>query len=188
MGAILVLLERRASELKSASLQAALDRAPPRRRDGDAVVALAFGSGPSGAPRARARTARTASTPSTMPLLDLYVPESLRRDAGGCGQGRRGGHDPRRGHEPRAGRRRRCCARLSTGLLSDVVELERAAEARFAGSGRSIPGKAYAGRPFPTPRPRWRRCGRTSFPPSRATGPAEVEASPRPTFPARARS
>ncbi len=144
MSAILVLLERRGGELKAASLQAVSTARRLADATGDAVVAIAFGSGaascaePAGAHGADRLIAVTDAT------LDLYVPEVF--SATLADASRESPADTILAAGTSFGRdvAARASARLGTGLLSDVVEIERAAGGALRGKRPVYSGKAYA--------------------------------------------
>jgi len=153
MGAILVLLERRGGELKTASLQAVATARRLADATGDSVVALALGSnaascadlaGAHGADRLLAVDEAT---------LDLYVPEiyaaTLAQAATESAADTILAAGTSLGRDVAA----RACARLGTGLLSDVVEIERAAGGALRGKRPVYSGKAYAWASVPSARP-----------------------------------
>jgi electron transfer flavoprotein alpha subunit len=144
MAAILVLLERRQGELKSASLQALSTARRLADATGDGVVALAVGS-------EAASDAELAGSYGADRLLavddaslDLYVPEIFAATlveaarASACDTILIAGTSMGRDVAARA------CARLDTGLLTDVVELERKAGGALRGRRLVYSGKAYA--------------------------------------------
>ena len=153
MGALLVLLERRGSELKLASLQALSTARRLADATGDTVVALAFGTG-------AASVAALAGAHGADRLfavddagVDLYVPEvyaaTLTDVAKQCAADTILAAGTSLGRDVAA----RACARLGTGLLSDVVELERAAGGGLRGKRPVYSGKAYAWASVPEARP-----------------------------------
>jgi len=153
MGAILVLLERRGGELKAASLQAVSTARRLADATGDSVVALAFGSGAdSSAERAGAHGADRLLAVDDA-TFDLYVPESC---AAALAQAAtESAADTILVAGTMLGRdvAARACARLGTGLLSDVVEIERAAGGALRGKRPVYSGKAYAWASVPEARP-----------------------------------
>jgi len=153
MGTLLVLLERRGSELKSASLQALSTARQLANATGDGVVALAFGAGAaSAAPLAAAHGADRLFAVDDA-ALDLYVPETyaatLADVATQCQADTILIAGTSLGRDVAA----RACARLGTGLLSDVVELERTAGGGLRGKRPVYSGKAYAWAAVPDARP-----------------------------------
>ncbi len=153
MGAILVLLERRGGELKAAGLQAVSTARRLADATGDSVVALAFGS-------KAASCAELAGMHGAHKLLavedvtlDLYVPEVYAATlAGAAGEI---GADTVLAPGTSLGRdvAGRAAARLSAGLLSDVVEIDRAAGGRLRAKRPVYSGKAYAWASVPDARP-----------------------------------
>jgi electron transfer flavoprotein alpha subunit len=153
MGVILVLLERRQGEVKSASLQALATARRLADAGGDSVVATAFGSLASGA-------AELAGTYGADRLLavddasfDLYAPELFAATltdaakAAECDTILIAGTSLGRDVAARA------CARLGTALLTDVVELERKPGGALRGKRPVYSGKAAAWASLPSARP-----------------------------------
>jgi electron transfer flavoprotein alpha subunit len=188
MGALLVFLERRGSDLKSASLQALSTARRLADATGDSVVAIAFGSG-------AASVAATVGAHGADRLfaiddaaLDLYVPEvyaaTLSDVAKQCGADTILIAGTSLGRDVAA----RTCARLGTGLLSDVVELERTAGGGLRGKRPVYSGKAYAWASVPTARPSMATLRPNVFPAaSGAPRAVEVVALAPSAVPARAR-
>ena len=184
MGAILVLLERRGVELKAASLQACRPRAGSRmrrgrrrragvRRGGGSVAAVAGAHGADQSVRRRGRVAR------------LYVPEVYAATLAGAATSAAADTMLVAGTSLGRDVAARVAARLGTGLLSDVVELERIGGGRRCGeSARSTRGRPMRGRPCRTPVPRWPRCAPTFSRSSPAT-PRAVEVVPLARLPSR---
>ena len=174
MGDILVLLERRGSELKAASLQALSTARRLADATGDRVVALALGSG-------AATCATLAGTHGADRLiavddasLDLYVPEVYAASLAEAA--RQSAADTILISGTSLGRdvAARACARLATGLLSDVVEIERLAGGAIRGKRPVYSGKAYAWASVPTARPSMATLRPNVFP-AVAGGPREVD-------------
>lgn len=153
MGTVLVLLERRGSELKAASLQALSTARRLADETGDAVAGLAFGAG-------AATVSELAGVHGADRLfavddasVDLYVPEvyaaTLTDVAKQCAADTIIVAGTSLGRDVAA----RACARLGTGLLSDVVEIERTAGGGLRGKRPVYSGKAYAWASVPDARP-----------------------------------
>jgi len=152
MGAILVLLERREGSLKSASLQA-VSAARRLAGSGEAVEALALGT--SAAACAAAAGAAGADRLHVVEdsAYDLYAAESyasaLAAAAAACGATVILMAGTALGRDVAA----RVAARLRTGLLTDVVELERTAGGGLRGKRPVYSGKAFAWAQVPDARP-----------------------------------
>ena len=174
MGALVVLLERRASELKVASLQALSTARRLADPTGDSVVALAFGAGSASCAQVAGAHGADRLFAVEDPALDLYVPEvyaaTLADLAKQCSADTILAAGTSLGRDVAA----RVCARLGTGLLSDVVELERTAGGRLRGKRPVYSGKAYAWASVPDARPSMATLRPNVFP-SVTGGPREVE-------------
>ena len=153
MGAILVLLERRGGAIKNASLQALSQARRLAEPHGDPVVALALGAGASSCAAAAGEHGATRLLAVDDPSLDLYVPEiyawTLAAAAKDCGADTVLAAGTALGRDTAA----RAAARLGTGLLSDVVEIERQAGGALRGKRPVFSGKAYAWSSIPAARP-----------------------------------
>ena len=152
MGAILVLLERRGGELKAASLQA-VSTARRLAAAGDRVVALALGSG--GASCAAAAGAAGADRLLVVDdaALDLYAPESFAAALAEAATASEAEIVLVAGTALGRDVAARAAARLKTGLLSDVIEIEREAPAGLRGKRPIFSGKALAWCSIPEARP-----------------------------------
>jgi len=174
MGAILVLLERRGSELKAASLQALSTARRLADATGDRVVALAFGAGAASAAALAGVHGADRLFAVDDAALDLYAPEvyaaTLADVATQCAADTILAAGTSLGRDLAA----RACARLGTGLLSDVVELERTAGGGLRGKRPVYSGKAYAWASVPDARPSMATLRPNVFP-AVACGPREVE-------------
>jgi electron transfer flavoprotein alpha subunit len=175
MGDILVLLERRGSELKAASLQAVSTARRLADATGDRVVALAFGSGAASCASAAGLHGADRLMAVEDAALDLYVPEVYAATL--VDAARQSAADTILVSGTSLGRdvAARACARLGTGLLSDVVEIERAAGGALRGKRPVYSGKAYAWASVPTARPSMATLRPNVFP-AVAGAPREVEA------------
>jgi electron transfer flavoprotein alpha subunit len=175
MGAILVLIERRGGELKGASLQAVSLAASLGAATGDAVVALAMGSGAStcAGPVGAHGAARLLAVDDAS--LDLYVPEVFAATLAAAARAASADTVLVAGTSLGRDVAARAAARLGTGLLSDVVELTRTAGGALRGKRPVYSGKAYAWASIPIARPSMATLRPNVFParPSGA-GPAEV--------------
>lgn len=153
MGAIMVLLERRGGELKAASLQAVSTARRLADATGDSVVALAFGSGAASCADLAGAHGADRLLAVDDQTLDLYVPEiyaaTLVEASKECAADTVLAAGTMLGRDVAA----RACARLGTGLLSDVVEIERAAGGALRGKRPVYSGKAYAWASVPEARP-----------------------------------
>jgi electron transfer flavoprotein alpha subunit len=179
MAAILVLVERRGGVVKAASLQAVSTARSMADATGDSVVALAFGSGARECAPVVAAHGADRLFAVDDPSLDLYVPEiyaatlaQASKDAGAntiLVSGTTLGRDVAA----------RACARLGTGLLSDVVELTREAGGALRGKRPVYSGKAYAWASVPKARPAMAALRPNVFPAVESAGrTAEVVAFP----------
>jgi len=177
MGAILVFLERRQGEVKSASLQALSTARRLADATSDAVVATAFGSGAAGAAELAATYGADRLLAVDDASFDLYAPESFAAtlaDAAkisGCDTILIAGTSMGRDVAARA------CARLQTALLTDVVELERAAGGALRGKRPVYSGKATAWASLPSARPSMATLRPNVFPAVAAEG-RKVEVAP----------
>jgi electron transfer flavoprotein alpha subunit len=144
MGAILVLLERRAGELKAAGLQALSTARRLADAEGDKVVALALGSGAASCAAVAGAHGANRLLTAVDATLDLYVPEVYAATLASAAK--EVGADTILVPGTSLGRdvAARAAARLKTGLLSDVVEIERGASGRLRGKRPVFSGKAYA--------------------------------------------
>ena len=151
MAAILVLIERRSGQVKPASLQA-LSTAS-RLAAGDEVVALALGAG-------AASVAADAGKHGAQRLLvvedaafDAFPPEAC--TAALVAAVKETGADTVLVAGTTWGRdvAAAAAAKLETGLLSDVVEIQRTAGGALRGKRPVYSGKAYAWDTIPTARP-----------------------------------
>jgi electron transfer flavoprotein alpha subunit len=188
MGAILVFLERRNGEVKAASLQAVSTARRLADATGDSVAALAVGAGASSAADLAAAHGADRLLAVDDAALDLYVPESYAATLAeaakttGCDTILVAGTSMGRDLAARA------CARLSTGLLSDVVELERSAGGALRGKRPVYSGKAYAWASIPEARPSMATLRPNVFPSAVKEGrTSEVTALAPPSVPVRAK-
>lgn len=188
MGVILVLLERRGGVLKSASLQAVSTARRLADATGDTVVALAFGTGAAGTAGEAGAHGADRLLAVEAPELDLYVPEvyaaTLEKAA------REHAADTILVAGTSLGRdvAARVCARLGTGLLSDVVEIERTAGGALRGKRPVYSGKAFAWASVPAARPSMATLRPNVFPAVAAAGrTATAESFPPAAVPARAK-
>jgi electron transfer flavoprotein alpha subunit len=188
MGAILVLLERRGGAVKGASLQTLSVARRLADATGDRVVALALGATAVEAGTIAAAHGADRLLTVDDPSLDLYAPESYAAALAAAAQECAadtvlvGGTSLGRDVAARA------CARLATGLLSDVVEIERAAGGALRGKRPVFSGKAYAWAAIPSARPSMATLRPNVFPAVSAEGRA-IETAPLtvPAVPVRAR-
>jgi electron transfer flavoprotein alpha subunit len=173
MAVVLVLLERRAGELKRASLQA-VSVARRLAGDGGRVDALALGSG-----------AETCATPAGSAgadrllvasdvAFDRYAPETT--TAALAHAAKESGAEIVLAAATALGRdvAARAAARLSTGLLSDVVEIEQPSSGGLRGRRPVYSGKAFAWESIPTARPAMATLRPNAFPVASAGKTAEV--------------
>jgi electron transfer flavoprotein alpha subunit len=148
MATVLVLLERRAGELKRASLQA-VSVAKRLAGDGGRVDALALGSGAEScaAPAGNAGAQRLLVAADA--AFDRYAPEAL--TAALAHAAKESGAEIVLVAATALGRdvAARAAARLSTGLLSDVVEIERPPAGGLRGRRPVYSGKAFAWEAIP---------------------------------------
>jgi electron transfer flavoprotein alpha subunit len=187
MGAILVLLERRGGQVKPAGLQAVSEA--KRLSTGDPVTALALGAGAASAAAASGEHGATRLLVAEDPLFDEFPSEAYAAAlAAAAGEA---GADTRRVPGTSLGRdvAARAAARLGTGLLSDVIELERGAGGALRGKRPVYSGKAYAWEAIPTARPSMATLRPNVFAASpSAAAPAEVVSFTPPAVPVRARA
>jgi electron transfer flavoprotein alpha subunit len=152
MATVLVLLERRGGELKRPSLQA-VSVARRLAGDGGRVDALALGDGAAGAAAAAGEAGADRVLAAADPGFDAYAPETYAAalaDAvreSGCEIVLVAGTAMGRDVAARA------AARLTTGLLSDLVEVERPAAGGLRGRRPVYSGKAFAWEAVPEARP-----------------------------------
>ena len=187
MGAILVVLERRASEVKAASLQAVSTARRLADASGDAVVALAFGagSGTSAAIAGEHGADRLYAVEDAS--CDLYVPEVYAATLADAAKQAQADTILVAGTSLGRDLAARACARLATGLLGDVVALERAAGGALRGKRPVYSGKAYVWVSVPSARPAMATLRPNVFPASASgKGPAEVTSFPPANVPRRA--
>jgi len=188
MGAILVLLERRGGEVKSAGLQAVSTARRLADATGDTVVAIAFGSGAAGAAELAGAHGADRLLAVDDAALDLYVPEIFAATLAAAA--REVGADTVLLPGTSLGRdvAARACARLGTGLLTDVIELERTAGGALRGRRPVYSGKAYAWATIPEARPSMATLRPNVFPAAPQAGrKAEIVAWPAAPVRARAR-
>jgi electron transfer flavoprotein alpha subunit len=188
MGAILVLLERRGGVVKSASLQAVSTARRLADATGDSVIALAFGTGASSAAQEAGAHGADRLLSVEAPELDLYVPEiyaaTLEKAARDVAADTILVAGTSLGRDVAA----RACARLGTGLLSDVVEVERASGGALRGRRPVYSGKAFAWASVPEARPSMATLRPNVFPAVVAPGrTATAEPFPQAAVPARAK-
>jgi electron transfer flavoprotein alpha subunit len=188
MGALLVLLERRGSELKVASLQALSTARRLADATGDNVVAIAFGTGATSVAEVAGVHGADRLFSVEDPMVDLYVPElyaaTLSDVAKQCAADTILVAGTSLGRDVAA----RACARLGTGLLSDVVEIERTAGGALRGKRPVYSGKAYAWASVPEARPSMATLRPNVFPAvAGAPRPVEVVALAPASVPVRAR-
>ena len=188
MGAILVFLERRGGDVKAASLQALSTARRLADSTGDTVAALALGAGASSAADLAGAHGADRLLAVDDAAFDLYVPESYAAalaeaaQSTGCDTILLSGTSMGRDLAARA------CARLSTGLLTDVVELERTAGGGLRGKRPVYSGKAYAWAALPEARPSMATLRPNVFPSAVKDGrKAEVVAVAAPNVAARAK-
>jgi electron transfer flavoprotein alpha subunit len=187
MGAILVLVEHRGSEPKAASLQAVSTARRLARAGGDAVVALAFGAGASSCAAAAGAHGADRLLAVEDASLDLYVPEVYAATLAEAAK--QSGADTIFAAATSLGRdvAARACARLGTGLLADVVEIERTAGGALRGKRPVYSGKAYVWASVPSARPSMATLRPNVFPAvSSGGGAAEVVPLPAADVPRRA--
>ncbi len=153
MGAILVLLEQRGGDLKASSLQAVSTARRLADATGDSVIALALGStAAAGAELAGAHGADRLLAVSDA-TLDLYAPEIYAATLAEAARSSAADTVLLAGTSLGRDVAARTCARLATGLLSDVVEIERSAGGKLRGKRPVYSGKAYAWAAVPDARP-----------------------------------
>jgi electron transfer flavoprotein alpha subunit len=170
MGALLVLLECRGGVLKSSSLQAVSTARRLADATGDKVVAIAMGSGAKGCAELAGSHGADSLLAVEDPALDLYVPEVYAATLAAAAK--EAGADTILAAGTSLGRdvAARACARLGTGLLSDVVELTREAGGKLRGKRPVFSGKAYAWASVPTARPAMATLRPNVFPTSTSAG------------------
>jgi electron transfer flavoprotein alpha subunit len=188
MGAILVPLEHRNRELKASSLQALSTARRLADATGDTVVALAFGSGASAAAELAGSHGADRLLTVADPALDLYVPEVFAATVAEAAKASSADTVILAGTSQGRDVAARACARLGTGLLSDVVEIERTAGGALRGRRPVYSGKAYAWAAIPTARPSMATLRPNVFPAVAANGrTTEVVTFAAAAVPARAR-
>ncbi len=188
MAAILVLLERRSGSLKASSLQAVSTARRLADATGDEVVALSLGAHAGQDADAAGQHGADRLLAVDDPSLDLYVPEiyaaTVQKAAKETGADTILATGTSLGRDVSA----RACALLGTGLLSDVVELERAAGGALRGKRPVYSGKAFAWASIPAARPSMATLRPNVFPASAASPrPAKVEPFAAAAVPARAK-
>ena len=187
MGAILVLLERRASEVKAASLQALATARRLADAEGDPVVALAFGSGSSEAASIAGAHGADRLYAVEDASLDLYVPEVYAASLADAAKAAAADTVLIAGTSLGRDVAARAAARLQTGLLSDLVAVERAAGGLLRGKRPVYSGKAYVWASVPSARPAMATLRPNVFPSTAGgKGPAEVTPLPPSAVPRRA--
>ena len=188
MGAILVLLERRGGDPKGSSLQALSTARRLADASGDPVVALACGAGASSCAAVAGAHGAAKLLAVDDASLDLYVPEVYAATLADAA--RSVGADTVLAPGTSLGRdvAARAAARLGTGLLSDVVEIERGAVGARRGKRPVYSGKAYAWASVPQARPAMATLRPNVFPAVASGGsPAEVVPTAAAKVPARCR-
>ena len=188
MAAILVLLEHRNGSLKAASLQAVSTARRLADATGDSVVALALGSAAVSSAEAAGAHGADRLLAVDDATLDLYAPEVYAATLADAAK--TSGADTVLLAGTSLGRdvAARACARLGTGLLSDVVELTRAAGGKLRGRRPVYSGKAYAWAAIPDARPSMATLRPNVFAAvSSGKGKAEVAPFPKAQVPVRAR-
>ena len=153
MGAILVFCERRGSELKAASLQALGTARRLADATGDGVVALAVGTEASSCAEVAGVHGADRLFAVDDAAYDLYVPETYAATLADAAKLSSADTILLAGTSLGRDVAARTCARLGTGLLSDVVELTRAAGGALRGKRPVFSGKAYAWASVPEARP-----------------------------------
>jgi electron transfer flavoprotein alpha subunit len=187
MATILVLLERRGGELKAASLQAV---ATGRRlaSAGDRVVALALGSGAASCAHAAGAAGAERLLVVDDAALDHYVPETYAAALAEAVKASASDIVLVAGTAEGRDVAARAAARLRTGLLSDVIEIERDGPSGLRGKRPVFSGKALAWCSIPEARPAMATLRPNVFPaaadPART---AEVQELAAPTATPRAR-
>ena len=189
MGAILVLLERRAAELKAASLQAVSTARQSRRCDGGRRRRARLRPGCRDLCRDRRRARSRSAVRRRRCLARSLRSRGLRRDAFGGGEAGPADTILVAGHEPRPGRGR---TDLRAPANRPALGRRRARRARpaerSAGSARSTRGRPTFGPPSRGPPldgdPAPQRLSRRRL---RGKGPAEVATFPAASVPRRAR-
>ncbi|HEX4825539.1 MAG TPA: electron transfer flavoprotein subunit alpha/FixB family protein [Candidatus Polarisedimenticolaceae bacterium] len=173
MGAILVFLERREGKVKPAGLQALSLAA--RLSSGDPVAALALGTGASEAAAAAGAHGAKQLVVAEDAVYDAFPVEAIAHALAAAAKqvssdtilvpGTTLGRDAAA----------RAAARLDTGLLSDVVELERQSGGALRGRRPIYSGKADAWESIPSARPAMATLRPNVFPAAPgAGGPAEI--------------
>ena len=187
MGSILVLLERRGGQVKLAGLQAV--STAKRLASGDPVTALALGAGAASAAAAAGSHGATRLLVAEDPVFDAFPPEAYAAALAGAAQN--AGADTILVPGTSLGRdvAARAAARLGTGMLSDVIELERGTGGALRGKRPVFSGKAYAWEAIPTARPSMATLRPNVFAASPSDAPpAEVVPFAAPSVPVRARA
>ena len=152
MATILVLLERRDGELKRAGLQA-LGVAKRLAGEGGRVDALALGSGAEGVAGTAAEAGADRLLVAADAAYDRYAPEAY--TAALAAAAKESGAEIVLVAGTALGRdvAARTAARLGTGLLSDVVEIEIPSAGGLRGKRPIYSGKALAWESIPSARP-----------------------------------
>jgi electron transfer flavoprotein alpha subunit len=169
LAGVLVLLERRGGELKRASLQA-VSVARRLAGEGGRVDALALGSGAEGTAAAAAEAGADRLLVAADAAYDRYAPESY--TAALAAAAKESGSEILLVAGTALGRdvAARTAARLQTGLLSDVVEIERPAAGGLRGRRPVYSGKALAWESIPQARPAMATLRPNAFPASATPG------------------
>ena len=173
MGSILVLLERREGKVKAAALQALSLGA--RLAGGDPVVALALGAGAADAAADAGAHGAKQLLAADDGAFDAFAVEAYA--AALAAAAKQVSADTILVPGTTLGRdvAARAAARLGTGLLSDVVELDRQPGGALRGKRPVFSGKALAWESIPTARPSMATLRPNVFPAAReAHGAAEV--------------
>jgi electron transfer flavoprotein alpha subunit len=152
-GNVLVFAERRDGELKRPALEAVSTARRLAETLGGRVDAIAYGTGASGAAESLGAHGADRLLAVEAPFLDLYAPEAyaatLAEAAKSCDAAVLLVPCTAMGRDlaPRA------AARLATGCLSDVIEIEATPEGGLRGKRPVFSSKAYAWTAIPIARP-----------------------------------
>jgi electron transfer flavoprotein alpha subunit len=188
MGAILVLLEHRQGELKASSLQTLSTARRLADATGDSVIALALGSTAAASAELAGSHGADRLLAVSDGALDLYVPETFAATLAEAARTSAADTVLLPGTSLGRDVAARACARLETGLLSDLVEIERKAGGSLRGKRPVYSGKAYAWAAVPAARPSMATLRPNVFPAVSTAGKtAEVVAFAAAAAPARAR-
>jgi electron transfer flavoprotein alpha subunit len=153
MGAILVLLESRGGEIKASSLQAVSTARRLADATGDGVIALALGSGAAASAEVAGAHGADRVLAVSDETLDLYVPETYAAILAEAARSSAADTVLLAGTSLGRDVAARTCARLGTGLLSDVVEIDRSAGGALRGRRPVYSGRAHAWAAVPDARP-----------------------------------